>query len=91
MFAPLPLYFLSEAIRGNKGTGNKGTGVLFPGRFRRGDREGPTVDPGAHDAWFRAKVQEAMDDPRPAVSHEDVEAHFAARRAAALRKAEGQA
>ena len=48
---------------------------------------GLVVDPAAHDAWFRAKVQEALDDPRPAVAHEKVEARFAERRAAALRKA----
>ncbi len=24
------------------------------------------TDPAVHDAWFRAKVQEALDDPRPA-------------------------
>jgi DNA-damage-inducible protein J len=53
---------------------------------------GLTVDAAAHDAWFRAKVQEALDDPRPAVAHEKVEAYFAKRRAAAQRKAgEGQA
>ncbi len=52
---------------------------------------GLTVDAEAHDAWFRAKVQEALDDPRPAIPAEDIEAHFAKRRAAALRKAEGQA
>ncbi len=40
----------------------------------------------AHDKWFRAKVQEALDDPRPAIPHEQVEAHFAERRAAAARK-----
>ncbi len=40
----------------------------------------------AHDAWFRAKVRQALDDPRPGVPHEKVEAHFATRRAAALRK-----
>jgi DNA-damage-inducible protein J len=39
-----------------------------------------------HDAWFRAKVQEALNDPRPAIPHKKVEAHFAKRRAAALRK-----
>jgi hypothetical protein len=33
-----------------------------------------------HDAWFRAKVQEALDDPRPAIPHEQVEVHFAKRR-----------
>jgi DNA-damage-inducible protein J len=47
---------------------------------------GLTVNEEAHDAWFRAKVQEALDDPRPALSHEEVEAHFARRRAAARRK-----
>jgi DNA-damage-inducible protein J len=40
----------------------------------------------AHDAWFRAKVQEALSDPRSAIPHKKVEAHFAKRRAAALRK-----
>jgi DNA-damage-inducible protein J len=40
----------------------------------------------AHDKWFRAKVQEALDNPRPAISHRQVEAHFAERRAAAARK-----
>jgi len=39
-----------------------------------------------HDAWFRAKVQEALDDPRPGIPHEKVEAHFAQRRSAGLRK-----
>lgn len=39
-----------------------------------------------HDAWFRAKVQAALDDPRPAVSHDKVKEHFARRRSAALRK-----
>jgi hypothetical protein len=41
----------------------------------------------AHDAWFRAKVQEALNDPRPGIPHKKVEAHFAKRRATALRKA----
>jgi DNA-damage-inducible protein J len=45
-----------------------------------------TSDGAAHDAWFRAKVQEALSDPRPAIPHKKVEAHFAKRRAAALRK-----
>jgi hypothetical protein len=30
-----------------------------------------------HDAWFRAKVQEALNDPRPAIPHEQVEADLA--------------
>ena len=39
-----------------------------------------------HDAWFCAKVQEALGDPRPGIPHKQVEAHFAKRRSAALRK-----
>jgi len=34
-----------------------------------------------HDAWFRAMVQEALDDPRPAVPHDEVSVYFAERRA----------
>ena len=33
---------------------------------------GLTADPDAYDAWFRAKVREALDDPRPAASHDAV-------------------
>jgi DNA-damage-inducible protein J len=42
-----------------------------------------------HDAWFRAKVREALDDPRPGIPNKQVEAHFAKRRAAALLKEQG--
>ena len=31
---------------------------------------GLTADPDAYDAWFRAKVQEALDDLRPGVTHD---------------------
>ena len=41
------------------------------------------------DALFRAKVQEALDDPRPGIAHEQVKAHFAKGRGAALSKYEG--
>ncbi|CAH1696003.1 DNA-damage-inducible protein J [Hyphomicrobiales bacterium] len=43
----------------------------------------------AHDAWFRMKVQEALQDTRPDVPDEQAETHFAARRADARRKAAG--
>ena len=33
---------------------------------------GLTADPAAHDAWFRAKVHEALADTRPAVPHRQV-------------------
>jgi DNA-damage-inducible protein J len=49
---------------------------------------GFAADSEAHDAWFRTKVMQALDDPRPPIPHEDVEAHFAKRRAAAQRKLE---
>ncbi len=52
---------------------------------------GLTLDTQAHDAWFRAKVQEALNDTRPAIPAAEVKAQFAERRAAALRKAEGKA
>ncbi len=40
----------------------------------------------AHDAWFRAKVLDAIDDSRPGIPHKKVEAHFGKRRAVARRK-----
>lgn len=33
---------------------------------------GLTTDQDAYDAWFRAKVQEALADPRPAKPHNQV-------------------
>jgi len=48
-----------------------------------------TKSTAQHDAWFRAKVQEALDDPRPAIPDAEVSAYFAERRAAALKKTQG--
>jgi DNA-damage-inducible protein J len=33
---------------------------------------GLTTTPEAYDAWFRAKVHEALDDERPGVDHQTV-------------------
>ncbi len=44
---------------------------------------GLATDPDSHDAWFRAKVREALDDLAPAAG-KDVEEHFSKRRAVAL-------
>ncbi len=33
---------------------------------------GLTADPDAHDAWFRAKVRDALEDPRPETPHTHV-------------------
>ena len=41
----------------------------------------------AYDSWFREKVRQALADTRPDLDDSEVEAHFARRRAAALRKA----
>jgi len=54
---------------------------------RHYDLEEP--EPG-YDEWFRAQVQEAMDeDPATDLSAEEVEKHFAERRAASLLKLNG--
>lgn len=34
--------------------------------------------PEEYDQWFRAKVQEALDDPRPSIPHEQVMAEVRA-------------
>jgi DNA-damage-inducible protein J len=44
------------------------------------------TDKASHDAWFRAMVQEALDDPRPPIPDDIVERKFAAMRARSLRK-----
>ena len=49
---------------------------------------GLTMDPAVHDAWFRAKVKEALEDTRPAIPGAQVEARFEDRRAAARCKLE---
>ena len=38
----------------------------------RGLPAGLASDPAAYDAWFRAKVREALDDTGPAMSQEQV-------------------
>ena len=37
---------------------------------------GLAADPDAYDAWFRAKVWEALNDVRPTVPHTDVTAEM---------------
>ena len=51
---------------------------------------GLTTDPVAHDAWFKAKVQEALDDSRPTLSHDEVSQHFKKKRADLLGKSKGR-
>jgi DNA-damage-inducible protein J len=46
-------------------------------------------DDAAHDAWFRAMVKVALDDPRPGIPDEAVREQFAARRIATRAKLAG--
>ncbi|HZX69391.1 MAG TPA: type II toxin-antitoxin system RelB/DinJ family antitoxin [Rhodanobacter sp.] len=48
------------------------------------------INPAAHDAWFRGKIQQALDDSRPASPHDQVEAEFIKRKTAARRNAAGK-
>ena len=45
-----------------------------------------TQGSAGYDAWFRANVQEALDDPRPSVSHDQVMAEVRATVAGATRE-----
>ncbi|NDP59541.1 MAG: hypothetical protein GZ090_09310 [Oxalobacteraceae bacterium] len=40
----------------------------------------------AYDKWLKAEIQEAIEDPRPSIPHEEVKRHFAARRNALLKR-----
>lgn len=37
---------------------------------------GLAADPDTYDAWFRAKVREALDDPSPSIPHAEVMAEM---------------
>ncbi|WP_459252400.1 antitoxin PaaA2 family protein [Paraburkholderia sediminicola] len=43
----------------------------------------------AYDKWFREQVQESLADPRPNVSHAEVKADIATRRAKLLQRSKG--
>ncbi len=45
-----------------------------------------TLDPAAYDTWFRAKVQQALDDARPPVPDDEVRTRFASRRKIARKR-----
>ncbi|MGG5218339.1 MULTISPECIES: type II toxin-antitoxin system RelB family antitoxin [Rahnella] len=50
--------------------------------------EAAAMDEATYDLWFRKRVQESLDDPRPVIPHEQVKAEFAARKAALLKEQE---
>jgi DNA-damage-inducible protein J len=47
---------------------------------------GRAMSEAAHDAWFRAKVQEALNDPRPGISNEEAKRRMREHRAQAAKK-----
>lgn len=47
-----------------------------------------THESAAYDKWFRAQVQEALEDPRPGIPHEQVQAEWAIERAELLERVE---
>mgnify|MGYP001589177259 CR=1 FL=1 len=55
------------------------------------DRMKRAHEAAAYDKWFRAQVQEAIDDPHPGIPHEEVAAEFAASRAALRKRIAGKA
>ena len=48
---------------------------------RNAERLKEVHESAAYDKWFRAQVQEALDDPRPAIPHDEVKKDFATLRA----------
>ena len=56
-----------------------------PARPDRSEALKRAHEAAAYDTWFRDQVQASIDDPRPGITHEVVEAKFAAKRDA-LRK-----
>lgn len=52
---------------------------------------GLVTDPEQHDAWFRARVEDALIDTRADLSDEEVRQHFERRRTAAAQTPEGEA
>ncbi len=46
------------------------------------DHDLPDAESASYDAWFRAQVQAAIDDPRASIPHEEVKARFDERKKA---------
>jgi hypothetical protein len=55
-----------------------------------GERMKQAHEAAAYDKWFRAKVQEALDDPRPSIPHAEVMAQFEQHRQELRNRIKGQ-
>lgn len=49
----------------------------------------PSETDASYDEWLAAEVEEAINDPRPSVPNDEVERHFAAKRAALKKRIKG--
>ena len=72
---------VDDGLKSRAGAALAGVGLTISDAVRilltRIDAEGGlpaglTMDPDSYDAWFRAKVREALDDPRPSTPHDQV-------------------
>ena len=66
-------------------TGYDATVKPLRARVDASERMRQAHEAAAYDKWFRAQVQESLDDPRPNVPHAQVQKHMAEKKAA-LRK-----
>ncbi|QRZ12957.1 type II toxin-antitoxin system RelB/DinJ family antitoxin [Paracoccus methylovorus] len=67
----------AEALAGGGLTLSDAVRILLTRIAREGGLPaGLTADPDAYDAWFRAKVREALEDEHPTTVHADVRAEM---------------
>jgi DNA-damage-inducible protein J len=64
-------------------TANEGVLPLAPKQIRSPIYQ---ESDGDYDTWFRARVQEALDDPRPPISSEEFDRRWQQRRTALLER-----
>jgi hypothetical protein len=82
MYRPIPVEEVIASLPKEQQDAIARRGAELLARVRR--RMAKANGAAEPDESFRAKVQEALDDPRPGIPHEQVKAHFAKRRGAAL-------
>jgi DNA-damage-inducible protein J len=49
----------------------------------------PLDDDLSYDEWLKAEIEESINDPRPSIASDEVERHFAAKRAALKKRIQG--
>ncbi len=87
MYRPIPVEEVIASLPKEQQEAIARRGAELVARVRR--RMAKANSAAEPDESLRAKVQEALDDPRPGIPNERVKAHFAKRRAAASSKEQG--